>query len=415
MDPDLESVFFTGVRDRTPAGILRPRTFSEVAAYLAENSEPITVIGGGHGPRSVLDGVPCLDLRSIPAHRHYDGSRITINGSALVGDVLAADPIGRAIVPVGLARTPGIGLLTTGGIGALSRSHGLSIDSLTKVSLLLGDGSPLTITPDHELWWAVRGAATRFGVVTALEFAATIVPAVTQTQLTTGATALLAWAEQAPLMPEHTSVSWLMAPGLDHGQPVVLLDEVSLGDRALRQAQCWATEVHLERTRTHPYREMAEFTITAPGLVAEQPADARSRITAVFVSAASMVQLIPDLIAHLDHAPTQWCQLSAQQMGGVVGRIRDSDSAFFGRSAEYMLMGTGRWLPGTEQEQPAREWISNLEDLLAPHILARYATEALPDEPRPMLRQTYGPQLERLAALARTYDPTGRFRYAPPF
>ena len=64
------------------------------------------------------------------------------------------------------------GLATAGGIGWLARKHGLTIDHLRAVELVLADGAVVRASDDEnpDLFWAVRGAGANFGIVTAFEF-----------------------------------------------------------------------------------------------------------------------------------------------------------------------------------------------------------------------------------------------------
>ena len=88
-----------------------------------------------------------------------------------------------------------------GGFGFLSRLHGLSIDNLVEVEMVLADGrivivnqknypgsriswppdiSPLKSNPGFrlDLWWAVRGAGPCFGIATRYKAKAFPVPVV---------------------------------------------------------------------------------------------------------------------------------------------------------------------------------------------------------------------------------------------
>ncbi|KAK0532889.1 hypothetical protein OC835_003182 [Tilletia horrida] len=64
--------------------------------------------------------------------------------------------------------------MTTGGFGYISRAYGLSLDNLVEVELVLADGRVVVLNEgskkrskeEADLWWAVRGAAPCFGVVT---------------------------------------------------------------------------------------------------------------------------------------------------------------------------------------------------------------------------------------------------------
>ncbi|KAL9937669.1 hypothetical protein V8E36_003214 [Tilletia maclaganii] len=64
--------------------------------------------------------------------------------------------------------------MTTGGFGYISRAYGLSLDNVVEVEMVLADGRVVVLNEgskkrskeEAELWWAVRGAAPCFGVVT---------------------------------------------------------------------------------------------------------------------------------------------------------------------------------------------------------------------------------------------------------
>ena len=60
-----------------------------------------------------------------------------------------------------------LGAYLGGGYGLLAGLHGLGIDNLLSLNMVLPDGSARTVTPkDTDLWWAVRGAGPNFGTVT---------------------------------------------------------------------------------------------------------------------------------------------------------------------------------------------------------------------------------------------------------
>ena len=57
-----------------------------------------------------------------------------------------------------------------GGIGHLTRKHGLSIDNILGAEVVLADGSVVTAdeSTNEDLFWAIRGGGGNFGVVTSL-------------------------------------------------------------------------------------------------------------------------------------------------------------------------------------------------------------------------------------------------------
>lgn len=76
--------------------------------------------------------------------------------------------------------------MTTGGFGYLTRAYGLSLDNIVEVEMVLADGRIVTLNEEskyksqeeQDLWWAVRGAAPCFGIVSRLTAKAYPVPSV---------------------------------------------------------------------------------------------------------------------------------------------------------------------------------------------------------------------------------------------
>src|SRR5262245_5592886 len=177
---DARSVW-NAVIDRRPAAIVRCAGTADVIAavtFARDQQLPLSVKAGGHNVAgtAVNDGGIVIDLSELRGvHVDHATGVVRVAGGATWADVDRETQLHGLAVPGGVVSTTGVaGLTLHGGIGHLRRKHGLSIDNLLSVDVVTADGQLRTAGADeHEdLFWAIRGAGSNFGVVTSFEFQA---------------------------------------------------------------------------------------------------------------------------------------------------------------------------------------------------------------------------------------------------
>ncbi|MDZ5620962.1 FAD-binding oxidoreductase [Nocardioides sp. HM23] len=223
--------FNTAVTHR-PAVVVAASTAQDVAAAVAfANDEGLRVAVQATGHGAVAPSVGSV----LVSTQYLQG--LTIDPAARrarVGAGVRWRSVIDAAVPHGLAPLSGsssgvgvVGYTLGGGMGHLARRHGFAADHVRAVELVTADGQIRTVTAetDPELFWAVRGGQSRFGIATALEFDLFPVPEFFGGALIfTGpavADVLHAWSTWAPTMPEEvtTSVALLRLPPIDDVPP----------------------------------------------------------------------------------------------------------------------------------------------------------------------------------------------------
>lgn len=149
----------------------------ELVAFARGNGLRVAPQGTGHG--AALLGAIEDALLLKPTHMReiaIDASRCR----ARVGAGVTWSEVQRAAAAHGLAGLAGssleigvMGYTLGGGLGWLSRRHGLACNSVLAADVVTADGRLLHVDREHDpdLFWALRGGGGSFGVVTALEFA----------------------------------------------------------------------------------------------------------------------------------------------------------------------------------------------------------------------------------------------------
>lgn len=184
---DARSIFNSMI-DKRPALIAQCESAADVAAALAHARErelEIAVRSGGHSVTgaSLTEGGVVVDMRRMNAVSVDPGARTArVQGGATWGNFDRATQPHALMTTGGRISTTGVaGLTLGGGSGWLERKYGLACDNLEAVTLVTADGDSVTASESEnpELYWALHGGGSNFGVATELVFRLQPLPAVT--------------------------------------------------------------------------------------------------------------------------------------------------------------------------------------------------------------------------------------------
>src|SRR2546425_567195 len=174
-DYDNARTSFYGGFDARPGVIVRVANAQDVSrliSFARESGTELIVRSGGHGVAgyAVPNGGIVLDLKDMHALEIDAATRTAWAETGLTAAeyTAAADKHGLA-TGFGDTGSVGIGGITLGGgVGYLTRKHGLTIDDLLAADIVTADGQLRRVDAQTEpdLFWAIRGGGGNFGVAT---------------------------------------------------------------------------------------------------------------------------------------------------------------------------------------------------------------------------------------------------------
>ncbi|MGD8167428.1 LLM class flavin-dependent oxidoreductase [Herbiconiux sp. P16] len=411
-DLDFPRVRSTYMRGGSPGLVFRVGTVEQVVDALAfarrHPDAPLAIRSGGHGisGRSTNDGGIVIDLSKLNAIEVLDEAtrRVRLQPGARWMDVAAALAEHGWALSSGDYGGVGVGgLATAGGIGWLVREHGLTIDHLRAVEIVLADGRVVRASDDEnaELFWAVRGAGANFGIVVSFEFEVDAVGEVGWAQLAFDASDtagfLERWGAAVETAPRDLT-SFLIMGGPRPGQPAVaqVLAVVDSADpeTIVDRLQPLADTAPLvdQSVQLMPY---AAVMANAQGGDHDGRGEPTSRsgllehITPEFAEAATRM---------LETGAVYFFQI--RSVGGAVSDVDPDATAYAHRSANFSVVAFGS----------RRERLDEVWDELSEHFDGLYLSFET-DRRAERLDDAFPPAtLARLRALKRQYDPDHVFR-----
>ena len=418
---------YNAMIDKRPALIARCVDAADVRSAIAfarDAGLPLAVRGGGHnggGLGSVDDGV-VIDLSAMNGVRVDPEARtVRVEGGATWGKVdHAAHAFGLA-VPSGIISTTGVGGLTLGGgLGHLTRRHGLTIDNLLEADVVLADGRLVTASAQEhqDLYWALRGGGGNFGVVTSFLFrahpVATVVGGPTLWSLDDAAE-VMRWYRTFILDAPRDLTGFFAFLTVPPGPP--------FPEHLHHQKVCgivWCYSGPPERA-DEVFAPVAAFgTPLLHGVHAMPFPDLQSAFDGLYPPGhqwywrADFFDELSDaaIAAHVEHAralPTMQSSMHLYPIDGAAHDIADDATPWSYRDANWaqVIVGVD---PDPANAETIASWTKAYWAALHPYSSGGAYVNFMMDEGQDRVRATYRDNYPRLARIKAAYDPENLFR-----
>lgn len=417
---------YNGMIDKRPLLIAQCRDVADVMSavnFAREQKLEVAVRGGGHngaGLGSVNNGL-VIDLSPMNGVRvDPQVGTVRAEGGCTWSQVDHATHAFGLATPSGIVSTTGVGGLTLGGgVGNITRTYGLTIDNLLEVDVVLADGRFLTANSrQHEdLFWAVRGGGSNFGVVTSFLFKLhpihTVYGGPIFWELADAPKVMRFWHDFILNAPEDFNAYF----GFHTVPPVDMFPAEHHLKKMGVVVFCYTGELSKGETAVQPFRNIAPPAIDFAGPIpfpllqglfdGLYPPGLQWYWNADFV-----VKLNDEAIAlHLHHfaqSPTIHSAMHLYPVNGKAHRCGRNDTAWNYREANFaqVIVGVS---PDPADKERITNWSKAYWQALHPHSAGGAYVNMMMEEGQGRVQAAYRDNYERLAQIKARYDPANFF------
>ncbi|KAH8893054.1 phosphoribosyl transferase domain protein [Thozetella sp. PMI_491] len=442
-----------------PALVVRPTELWHVqqcVRWSLKHDVSLIVVGGGHSGHCLRPNVVSVDMAAFDQvhilaageDEGFSSALVVAEAGCRTEDIVRKAMAFGLTVPLGARPSVGAGLWLQGGIGHLSRLHGLACDAIVGAVMVSVESSRVlcighvpsqyrptgAVRPENEtdLLWALKGAGTNFGVVMSVTFRACAAP----TYLTRNWVAPLSGNLEAQL--KLSDFDNLVASKLprDCSADAYLYWDTGRLHLGVTIIECSATRLAFDRPTMTPSAAAAFLgpedsfkAVDAIGLFETEMymsgmhgghsgGKTSSFKRCVFLSRIGAVYVADMLVAAVENRPSSLCYLHLLHGGGAVGDVVVDATAFGCRDWAFACVITGVWprdQDGSAAARAAVQWVYDVARNLLPVSTGAYGADLGPD-PRDaeLAAKAFGPNRSRLARLKRSLDPRNVLAYACP-
>ncbi|MBS2533942.1 FAD-binding oxidoreductase [Catenulispora sp. NF23] len=410
-----------------PRAVVTPRNSAEAAEavrWAVSLDRPVAVQSTGHGIGVPADGAVLLNMRRMNRVL-VDAERRTawFEGGTRWRDVIAAATAFGLAPLCGTAPDVGaVGYHLGGGLPVLARTFGYAADHVRAFDLVTADGAERHVTPQTgpDLFWAVRGGKSNFGVVTAMEIDLFPLASVYAGRLVfpgaLSATAFRVWRDWSRRMPEtmNSTVSFVRFPDIEKLPPE------KRGQYLFTVVVVWSGDPEAGAAAVRPLRDLGPAVDT----VAEVP---YARIGEVYADPTEPAAYVDagGLIGELDDSAVEQVlavagpdaleppfALQLRRLGGALERAPRHPGAIGHRTASDAVIAFGM-APDREAVPAVRARLDAALAVLKPALTGGTLPNFLgtADTAPDAVRAAYEAEdFARLISVKRAFDPGNVFR-----
>jgi len=411
-----------GLIDKRPAVIASCRGIADVvdAVQLAHTlGLEVSVRGGGHNVagRATIDKGLMIDLSPMKGiYVDPPGCTVRAQGGVLWRELNRETQLHGLATTGGVVGSTGIaGLTLGGGLGWLMPKYGLALDNLQAADMVMADGGVVRASPaeNPDLFWAIRGGGGNFGIAASLEYSLhqvgpMVTGGVVAHPLTRAFDVLRFFRDTCASLPDEAMlVAGLQAaPDGSNAKLVGLVGghcgSLEQGAAVFRPLKTFGPPV-LDMMGPMPYTALNGMLDPA------FPKAAFNYWKAQFLTDLSD-DAIRTLIAGFQACPSPMSHVIIEHFHGAASRVPVTATACATRVTGFNVVIASQWMGSDETERGiawARETFASLTPYLAPTRYLNY----LEDDALDPAAVAYGPNLPRLRAIKKKYDPENVFRH----
>ncbi|MFT3823642.1 MAG: FAD-binding oxidoreductase [Chitinophagaceae bacterium] len=426
-DYDHARKIYNGMIDKKPAIIARCADTADVITcvnFARKNRLLLAIRGGGHNVAglSICDDGLVIDLCNMrDIQVNTEQKTVKVEAGCTLAEIDRATHASGLAVPAGVFGSTGIaGLTLGGGLGYLTRKHGLSIDNLLEADIVLSNGNSVKASANDnpDLFWAIRGGGGNFGVVTSFLFQAHPVSVIYGGPIfweLSDAKEIMRWYNSFIKEAPDDLNGFLALLSVPAAPP---FPEIYHLKKMCAIIWCYTGSSEGAASIFNTIREVKKPVMDFTGLIpfpdlqtmfdASAPPGLQCYWKGNYIY--DLTEEAIDLhVKYATEAPTWLSQMHLYPVNGITARIKRNDTAWYYRDATWAMVISGI------AEDPSdntiiSNWVKDYWSAIYPYSAHGGYVNFMAEEGEDYIKDTYAGNYAKLAEIKTLYDPDNLFR-----